>query len=134
MIAYRLALDVRTRDRSPQYWASTQNNLGRALTILGERTSKIGVIDEAATALRGALEIRAEQGSPTDRVMTLVNLGDALLARGLLARDVPSLEEAETCYRAAWAQHENSGAGNDAFFSEKLAEARRAIQGLSSAE
>ncbi len=37
--AYRHALEERTRDRVPRDWATTQNNLGNALKVLGERES-----------------------------------------------------------------------------------------------
>ena len=35
--AYRAALEDRTRERVPLSWAATQNNLGNALSALGER-------------------------------------------------------------------------------------------------
>jgi hypothetical protein len=37
--AYRKALKEWTRERVPLQWAATQNNLGIALRILGERES-----------------------------------------------------------------------------------------------
>ena len=35
--AFRAALEVRTREAMPADWATTQNNLGTALQLLGER-------------------------------------------------------------------------------------------------
>ena len=37
MTAFTEALKERTRERVPLDWAATQNDLGAALTILGER-------------------------------------------------------------------------------------------------
>jgi hypothetical protein len=37
VVAYRAALEERTRERVPLDWAMTQNNLGSALRSLGER-------------------------------------------------------------------------------------------------
>jgi len=37
VVAYRTALEERTRERAPFQWAGTQNNLGNALSALGKR-------------------------------------------------------------------------------------------------
>src|SRR5262245_2200423 len=39
VVAYREALKEWTRERAPFQWAATQNNLGNALRVLGERTA-----------------------------------------------------------------------------------------------
>src|SRR5438093_12079175 len=39
MAAYRAALEVYTREQSPQDWAMTQNNLGNVFSALGARAS-----------------------------------------------------------------------------------------------
>jgi tetratricopeptide (TPR) repeat protein len=57
VLAYRLALEERTRDRVPLRWAMTQNNLGIALRTLGERESGTARLEEAVAAYDGALEI-----------------------------------------------------------------------------
>ena len=36
MTAYRAALEERTRERVPVDWATTQNNLGHVLRVLGK--------------------------------------------------------------------------------------------------
>jgi hypothetical protein len=38
--AYREALKERTRERVPLQWATTQTNLGTALSTLGERAGR----------------------------------------------------------------------------------------------
>jgi hypothetical protein len=48
--AYRAALEERTRDRVPLYWARTKMSLGNALLRLGERESGTVRLEEAAAA------------------------------------------------------------------------------------
>ncbi|MEO8812605.1 MAG: hypothetical protein ABI376_06815, partial [Caulobacteraceae bacterium] len=60
MAAYRAALEVRTRETMPADWAMTQNNLGNALSTLGERAggaAGIEALDQAVAAHRAALEV-----------------------------------------------------------------------------
>ena len=45
--AYRDALKEPTRERVPLQWATTQNNLGNALSRLGERESGTARLEEA---------------------------------------------------------------------------------------
>ena len=60
MAAYRAALEERSRERVPLDWAMTQNNLGTALTRLGERESGTARLEEAVAAYRAALEVFRE--------------------------------------------------------------------------
>ena len=55
-MAYRAALQKRTRDRVPLDWAATQNNLGLALSKIGQLESGTARLEEAVTAYRAALE------------------------------------------------------------------------------
>jgi tetratricopeptide (TPR) repeat protein len=69
--AHRLALEERTRERVPLDWAATQNDLGAALTRLGERESGApdagrGRLEEAVAAYRLALEERTRERVPLD--------------------------------------------------------------------
>jgi hypothetical protein len=50
----------------PLDWATTQNNLGAALAVIGERESGTAHLTEAVAAFRAALEERAR-----DRVLVL---------------------------------------------------------------
>jgi hypothetical protein len=50
-------LEERTRERVPLDWATTQNNLGTALSSLGERESGTARLEEAVTAYVNALEV-----------------------------------------------------------------------------
>jgi hypothetical protein len=45
-----------TRGRMPLDWAGTQNNLGLALRVIGERESGTARLEEAVAAYRDALQ------------------------------------------------------------------------------
>lgn len=66
--AYRAALTERTRERVPLDWAITQNNLGAALSALGERESgreqSIRHLEAAAAAYRAALTELTNESAP----------------------------------------------------------------------
>jgi hypothetical protein len=55
--AYRAALEERTRERVPLQWATTQNNLGTALSMLGERESGTARLEEAVAAFTACLTV-----------------------------------------------------------------------------
>ena len=60
---YRKTLTIWTRERVPLDWATTQNNLGNALSVLGARESGTARLEEAVAGLsRGASGIDARQG------------------------------------------------------------------------
>lgn len=56
--AYRRALEVRTREGMPLDWATSQNNQGITLFLLGARARKSEYFEEALTAYRSVLEVR----------------------------------------------------------------------------
>ena len=76
--AYRDALLERTRERVPLQWATTQNNLGNALSTLGERESGTARLEEAVSAYRDALLERTRERVPLQWATTQTNLGAAL--------------------------------------------------------
>jgi hypothetical protein len=79
--AYRLALEVRTRDRLPQDWAGTQNNLGntlRDLALRAEEPRAAQLLSEAVAAYRLALEVYTRDQLPQQWAATQRNLGNAL--------------------------------------------------------
>jgi tetratricopeptide (TPR) repeat protein len=90
--AYREALTERTRERVPLDWAMTQNNLGNALSTLGERESGTARLEEAVAAYREALKEQPRERVPLNWAMTQYNLGNALSAhtrsRLVLRKDV----------------------------------------------
>jgi tetratricopeptide (TPR) repeat protein len=102
--AYRAALEVRTRDASPQRWAMTQNNLGTALLSLGARRAGAEgarSLDEAIAACRAALEVSTRDASPQRWAMTQLNLCRTLQALGIREPDAKGtalLREAKEAY------------------------------------
>ena len=57
--AYREALKEYSRERTPLHWAQTQNNLGTALSTLGQRQKRWDMVCEALGAAISAWEIVA---------------------------------------------------------------------------
>ena len=58
--------EERTRARVPLAWAKTQNDLGIALSALGERASGTARLEEAVTAHSAALEERTRARVPRE--------------------------------------------------------------------
>jgi tetratricopeptide (TPR) repeat protein len=91
---YRDALKERIRDRVPLDWATTQNNLGIALEVLGEREGGTARLEEAVTAYRAALQEQKRERVPLDWAASQLNLGTALLKLGARESGPTRLEEA----------------------------------------
>ena len=85
----------------PREWAVTQNSLGNALSILGEREGGTARLEEAVAAYRAALQEYSREGVPLERAKTLHSLGNALRTLGTRAGGTAHLEEAVAAYRAA---------------------------------
>ena len=105
---YRATLEVRTRENAPYDWATTQNNLGNALSTLGKREMTKTPSTVAAwrcgaggPPYRAALEVRTQDDAPYDWATTQNNLGNALSALGERESETKHLEEAMVTYRAA---------------------------------
>ena len=78
MAAYTEALKEHTRERVPLAWATTQNNLGSALAVLGKRESGTARLEQAVAAFTEALKERTRERVPLDWAATQNNLGNAL--------------------------------------------------------
>jgi tetratricopeptide (TPR) repeat protein len=98
---YRAVLKEHTRERVPLDWAATQNDLGNALSMLGERESGTARLEEAATAYRAALQETTRDRAPLQWATTQNNLGNVLQALGERESTTARLEEAVTAYRMA---------------------------------
>jgi exonuclease VII small subunit len=81
--------------------AMTQNNLGNALKVLGERESGTARLDEAVAAFREALQEWTRARVPLDWAGTQMNLGNALKVLGERESGTARLEEAVSAYREA---------------------------------
>jgi tetratricopeptide (TPR) repeat protein len=98
---YRDGLLLAPRVKHPLDWAKTQDNLGNALAVLGERESGTERLEEAITAYRDALKERTREGVPLDWAKTQSNLASALVVIGKRESGTERLEEAVAAYRDA---------------------------------
>ena len=76
--AFTEALKEYIRERVPLVWAMTQNNLGTALRILGERESGTVRLEQAVAAYTEALKERTGERVPIDWAAMQNNLGRAI--------------------------------------------------------
>ncbi len=77
------------------------NDLGVALSVLGERESGTARLEEAVTAYRNVLLERSRDRVPLGWAATQNNIGNALRALGERESGTARLEEAVTAYRDA---------------------------------
>ena len=66
----------------PLDWAMTQNNLGTALAVLGERETWTERLEQAVAAYTEALKEYTRERVPLDWAMTQNNRGTALVSLG----------------------------------------------------
>lgn len=78
-MAYREALKERTRERVPLQWATTQNNIGNALRLVGHRESGTARLEEAVAAYREALKERTRERVPLQWATSTGNQRVALM-------------------------------------------------------
>jgi tetratricopeptide (TPR) repeat protein len=99
----RAVIEENSRERAPLQWASSQNSLGSALWMLGQRESGTSRLEQAVTAYRAALEEleRERHSVPLQWAMTQNNLGTALQSLGDRESGTKHLEEAVSAYGAA---------------------------------
>ncbi len=76
--AYRAALEEWTRERVPLDWAATQNNLGDALSTLGERERGTDRLTEAVNAYQAALDVFTPETASDYHDGTTANLNHVL--------------------------------------------------------
>ena len=94
-------------EQAPQEWAMTQNNLGNALRLQGERAEGAEgarLLGEAVPACREALKVYTREQSPQQWATIQNNLGNALSSQGERAEGaegVRLLGEAVAAYREA---------------------------------
>jgi tetratricopeptide (TPR) repeat protein len=98
---FKRLLEMTPRERVPLVWAATQNNLGTALSRIGERQSGTTKLEEAVVAYREALKELTRERVPPDWAMTQNNLGAALYLLGERESGTAKLEEAVVAYREA---------------------------------
>ena len=96
---YRAALEVFTRERYPEHWGQTMNDLGVALVAIAERETGTERLKEAAFAYRAALKERTRDRAPLGWAQTQNNLGNVLAKIGERESNAARLEEAIATYR-----------------------------------
>jgi hypothetical protein len=82
------------------------NDLGIALSDLGEREDKTARLEDGVAIYRAGLLERTRERVPLDWAMTQNNLGIALAALGERESGTARLEEAVEAFRAALLEHE----------------------------
>jgi hypothetical protein len=81
---HRSALQVRTREQLPQYWATTENNMGAVLQVLGARSEgeqATSYLAQSVTAYRNALQVRTEAIFPAQWFRTMKGLAHVYEAK-----------------------------------------------------
>lgn len=101
IVWYTEAIASVPHERAPLDWATTQNNLGRALWTLGEREASTALLGEAVAAFRAALMERTRGQATLDWALTQIGLGNALAALGEHEAGTARLGEAVIAYQAA---------------------------------
>ena len=87
--------------QGPDERGTALNDLGVALSILGERESGTDKLDEAVAAYREALKEYTRARVPLDWAMTQMNLGNAFVRLGERESGTDKLNEAVAAYREA---------------------------------
>jgi len=102
---YGIALSLAPRSERTHDWAATQNDLGNALKVLGERESGTARLEEAIAAFRKALEERTRERAPLEWAETKNDVGGALLRLGERESGTARLAEAVAAYRDALTEY-----------------------------
>ena len=79
---YRRALTLVSRERMPLDWATSQHNLGNALSMLGDRETSTARLEEAVAAYYEVMKEWTRERLPLDWATAQNNLGNTLLALG----------------------------------------------------
>jgi tetratricopeptide (TPR) repeat protein len=107
LIAYERALTYASRQQTPQLWAATLIDIGRATWELGIRAEGLAIgqyLSAAEKAYHQALEVYIREQLPQQWAMTQNNLGIALQEQGIRTggeAGAHMLAEAVTAYRQA---------------------------------
>ena len=74
---------MRTRERVPLAWATTQSNLGNALATLGERESGTARLEGAVKAYTAALGVKDLPGGTADHIGNYLKRVEAMIEERL---------------------------------------------------
>lgn len=94
-------LGLAPRAERPDDWAATQNRLGTALGVLGQRQRGTWMLERAIEAFGQALAERDRERVPLQWAETQNNLGNALGSLALRQSDTEMLEQAVAAFERA---------------------------------
>ena len=106
--AYRAALTVLSRERTPVEWARVQHHLGIALWTFGECSDDAAWLEQSVSAYRAALTVFSRERIPVEWAETTNNLGIALRKLGERERSVARIEEAAIAFSVALEELRNN--------------------------
>lgn len=89
------------RIERPDEWATTQNNLGNALGVLGQRQRGTWMLERSITAFENALSERSRDRVPLDWAATQNALGNALGTLAQRQSDIEMLERSIEAFESA---------------------------------
>jgi tetratricopeptide (TPR) repeat protein len=98
---YKALLKITPHDRTPLDWTETQNDLGLALSSLGERETDTVNLEQAIVAFREALTEVSREHVPLRWAAIQNNLANALSSIGQRESGTAKLEEAAVVYQEA---------------------------------
>ena len=116
--AYRIALTIYTRQRTPLEWARVQHSLGLAFRNLAERETGTEWLKQALAAHHAALEVFSREHLPRYWAAVQGNLGTVLRRLGELETGTERIEQAITAHRAALEVFTRERAPNDWAFEQ----------------
>src|SRR5262249_31964355 len=120
-----------TRERVPLQWAASQNNLGNALRVLGERGSGTAKLEEAVVAYREALKERTRARVPLDWAGSFGNEGVALMLLAEQREDAAMAKTALSQINEAFeTMRDNGDAPSAAIYEQQLPRARALVARL----
>jgi hypothetical protein len=108
----------------PFQWATTQNDLGIALSVLGERENDTAKLEEAVAAHREALKVQNRESEPLAWAGITGNLGVASMDIAHLKHDVTMAREAVVQIETARNALRAAGDSEAVFYEHKLEIAR----------
>lgn len=95
------ALALAPRTERPDDWAKTQNCLGRALGVLGQRQRGTWMLEKAIRCFEDALSERGRERAPLEWAATQNNLGNALGVLAQRQNDTEMLEKSVEAFENA---------------------------------
>jgi tetratricopeptide (TPR) repeat protein len=112
------------------HWSMTQNNLGLALTLLGQRGHGTTYLEEAIAAFREALKERGLSNAPLDRAMSIGNQGVTLMLLAERSHDCAAAERALAQVTEAFDTLDKARHKSAAHYKARLPAARALIEHL----